>query len=321
MNKTDAAGDYLTSLAAVGTPIFGAVAVLGAISNGLSLSYFVTRTKDSIGNQLLVILNIFDTLVCLNVLLAYGAPHHLKGILTPGPMAILQLVIFWFDVVTTMVSGLVTAYLCLVRTLSIVHPLYRVSKGGLYGSMGVIVTGIIFQFTFQSVNFMHHIIISVYEDKAPKSSLVYFNCWMTLLCFSEIIIIILIVLTACAISIKKLMAPNPTLGQKQITESNRKASYTVLSLSSVFVISNGLASILFIHKMATILPNIDRNSEFMETNTSRLVYGMNLTTIIANSMFPLNSLLNPVIYMLRIESFRVYTRNLVRRLICALQNP
>lgn len=122
----------------------------------------------------------------------------------------------------------------------------------------------------------------------------------------EILAMVIIVAVCCVISIRKLSIPNEALGESQITTVNRKAMITVLILSSLFIAFNSTtmgAAFYFIFNM---------NS----TNDPAKYFDM-ILTIIRLAVLPINSALNPVVYIFRIEGLNIYTKQLFRRIIPA----
>ncbi|KAL5264377.1 hypothetical protein ACHWQZ_G005466 [Mnemiopsis leidyi] len=101
------------------------IVIIGSISNAVSLSYFLRKTKSSPSTFIFITNNAVDLLVCITlapVLLtttAGGAAllFHFQGFCT-----------FWnyFYAVCLRLSMFVMAMLCVSRTLSLVKPLYDI---------------------------------------------------------------------------------------------------------------------------------------------------------------------------------------------------
>ena len=131
--------ELLISLTKYGGAITGTVAVFGTITNGISLSYFVKRRQEGLGNRFLVYLNIIDTLVCCIASL----------MLSSTVLGTIPELVNVFFIYAAVVNGLyriaveascvITTYLCAIRTLSVILPLYRIKKNIIYGTIGLVI--------------------------------------------------------------------------------------------------------------------------------------------------------------------------------------
>ena len=263
----------------------GVIGIFGTFSNILSLSYFLRDdSPGGVGTKLLMLLNIFDLLVCVSstsvVLLdnVEASPH----IITATNISRLLFRI------TTQCTGFTTCLLSITRTISFHCPFYQLNQ------VAVGVAAAVHTTLISTINIVVLLLFWFSSDDSyvPLIALQAMNC-------TELTILsIIFVLVVCSntISVVKLVS------QEQEGEI-RRATITVLILSVLFCVFN----FSFIAVLGCIVVNV-RLSEVVNWMTLWLA-------------LPLNSACNPLVYILRKQPMRFYIKQTFKKIcVCRKVN-
>ena len=304
----------ISTLSKVATPITGTIAVVGTITNGISLSYFSRRRQEGVGNKFLVLLNVVDTLLCclaasqFIVIPSWWSNFDEDSI--DGGYIICLVFLISAYLITMEISALLTVSLCVVRTLTVICPLLQIRKRLPFAIVSAIICYIAGREAYTACTVLYPQTLSSFEGLLNNSATLevynhaqYLNIFLLSMILLDILIMVVVVAVCCAISIRKLSTPNEDLGETQVSRINRKAMVTVLILSSLFIAFNSA--------MMATESYIRRNKE--GTVSQYVVHAM--LVVFSNSLMPINSALNPVVYMLRIEGLNDYTKQIFRRVL------
>ena len=245
----------------------------GTISNALSLSYFLTKYRETLASKLMILLNSIDLLVCLSSsVMGTGFVLSLAG------FKIKELVLYpayWFQFLVA-ATAFATCLLSVTRTISLVSPFYKIKKKTLVSATAIYGMMLIFsRFVLPIIN--------------PIAADIYLIVEMTL--------IILIVIISLIISVVKLQSGgnNPANSDP----ARRHATITILIISGFFCAVN-IAYVLSIF-MANIILKPKSLDEFLNI----------LMTLVFSTYvgIPFNSTINPIIYFIRKQEIRDYAKS------------
>ena len=254
--------------------VSGSISVTGLISNALSLSFFLTNWSKKLGEKLLVLLNIFDLIVCLcscvNFFLLYH-PNNAHDIIKKFFQA------SYYTFVES--TGFITTFLTLVRTFSTYHVFRKPNE-----KLVVVSSAVSFLYSASKAALcvgLNYSIVDAYNIMLLIS-----------LCISIVVVFVANVLTMA-----KLFCPcNLELAASPSARNNREATITILILSVSFCFLNTLYAVVLFN-----------GALGKETITAMF------RKIIVYSSVPLNSALNPFVYMCRKREMRkFFFRNLSR---------
>ena len=290
----------MNNFAAFFNPIYGSFTILALITNGISFSYFSRTQGKTLGDKFLAYLNVVDAFACtsaaigtfvLPLIISAMTKESLQREIGVGIAA----VIVAFVLSAVFISGLTTAYLCALRTLSVVLPFLRPNKKLVYGSFGCFVSFFIAQEASKAVIVTYpELLLRLNDSEDIPSYLIGYNDIFDVMKFVETAALILIVTVCCAVSIRKLSTPNQDIGEENISESKKKAAVTILILSALFVVINSLWLVIGLYY-------------YFHAPTD------NLMTRSYNALPTINSAGNPIVYMVRMAGFRAYTSRILCR--------
>ena len=190
------------------------IAICGGITNGISLSYFARKRQEGLGNQFLVYLNIIDTLMCCAVAIETSTVVVATIPDLKYPYVIFGTIVYALYRIALETSCVITTYLCVIRTLSVILPLYRIEKKKLYGTIGFIIAYIIGREVFLAYEFFYHMYIHYSGlGRMDVDIFVTYYC-INKIMDSELTVMVLIVTVCCALSMRKLLTPDDNLGQQ-----------------------------------------------------------------------------------------------------------
>ncbi|KAL5257911.1 hypothetical protein ACHWQZ_G012754 [Mnemiopsis leidyi] len=252
--------------------------VVGTLANLTSLSYFIKKKKKTTGDKLLMLLNSVDLLLCVcatveTALLSYSyGSENVNNIWIP--MAVIAvLYILLIDG-----TAYVTCLLSVTRAIGIVYPFYQI-RGKLLVILGIIV------FVTMSVLQIPLILAGMFFSEIHE--LVYARILLSLL-------VMLTVLFATILAVHKLATADLQGAAEIVSRNNRKASWTVVILSVLFLVFNSiLLGVTFF--AFTDLAGIINDERYQ----SLTFYGLFLA-------IPLNSSINPIVYLTRRSDMRQY---------------
>ena len=175
-------------------------------------------------------------------------------------------------------TGFATCVLSVTRTICLCRPFYRIN-----GKAIVVSTACFLGYLMVRELLWLVITPNVYV----LMYLIFCNCTL----------IITVVIGSNVISARKLLKSKDEVGEGRITELNKKATITVLILSVLFCCFN----LVYVSSVIIFLLRVDVPYTFHP-----------FSSYIA---LPLNSALNPIVYLIRKHGMRVYVKELWERVI------
>lgn len=251
--------------------------------------HYVSRfQKTSLGDKQLIALNLTDLLICClslaNIFYFNGqAKENESGEVFSNAYS--QILVSYPLGYLSCFSCFITVMLSTTRALALAKPFYNIRKRFVRLAFGICVFVLITMFAIRS--------LAYYESTIKQDP--YFYQVLKFVGLLEMIMIcvtVLVVGVNSGISIKTLSSSYSSLNESSRNDNSRKATIMILILSIVFVICNGLWSILWL-TMAVFRTTKDK-SEIM------IGLFLNLAVIL------LNSSLNPVVYIMRNSALNSY---------------
>ena len=251
----------------------------GVLTNTASLIYFFKKGKKSLGDKIITLLNSVDLLLCISAALLSSSllSAYLKWLFYIFQLAYLCVVDG---------TSYTTCLLSVTRAIGIASPFYKI-RGKLLIAVGV---------TLFVVMELAASIVPVYtgaiqNDTAAKGRIVI------------TVILMLVVFCATVVSVYKLMKKNTVQeGREGAARNNKKASWTVVILSTLFIVFNSI----YIGTTAYIL--------------SAGAIGVYVVSIWFRSgtliAIPLNSAINPIVYIVRRSDMRDFFKLMIQKLCC-----
>ena len=282
MPKSNSMETYINSLS-FGLPVASTtLCVVGTFANITSLVYFIKKKEKTTGDKLLMLLNSVDLLLCFTATvetacLSYVAGGHDDGGYILLPMAIIA--VFYLLLIDG--TAYVTCLLSVTRAIGIVHPFYQL-RGKLFVVLGIIV--------FVVIELLQLALLLAGFFITGEFSLAYVRWLISLL-------VMLIVLCATILVVYKLTKADVQGATENVSRNNRKATWTVVILSVLFLVFN---SILF-GVTLYLFANFGRVITEEPTDFSLMFFMLFLA-------IPLNSSINPIVYLTRRSDMRQYLK-------------
>ena len=282
MPKSNSMEKYIDSLK-FGLPVASTtLCVVGTFANITSLVYFVKKKEKTTGDKLLMLLNTVDLLLCFIATVETACISYLAGGNGGGSGYIIIAMVLISVLYLLLIDGTayVTCLLSVTRAIGIVHPFYRL-RGKLFVVLGIIVF-IVIEFV-QLVPLLVGLIIH---------TAFYLNYGRLLIS----LLVMLIVLCATIVAVYKLTRADLQGATENVSRNNRKATWTVVILSVLFLVFNsivfGVTSYFFANHQSVV-------------NEARLYSLMFYGLFLA---IPLNSSINPIVYLTRRSDMRKYLK-------------
>jgi hypothetical protein len=280
----------------------GIIAVVGTITNSLSLYFFIKKTDTSLSSRIFTSLNAFDLSVCLFSVAVFSlrfcsgslCGHERDGFLVSHHF-------MYLSVESTAFS---TCLLSITRTISLWFPFYRIKK------RAVRLAGIIF-----ILQELARLLTSFYFSFVSRSKISYFANFGMInrrLLISLISAVVVVNLVSSVLSVWKLTRKDDNLqatgsGDKNRTprlNAQQRATVTILIVSILFCIFNVSFCVSYCLRYFEDIRADDISGPI------RLLYRFSIFLTI-----PLNSAMNPIIYFTRKEDMRKYIRELLTLVI------
>ena len=264
------------------------ICVCGTISNTISLSYFIKRENDGLGNRLLMLLNTLDLLVCLSGTVAAILHAYTNWDDQDELQLHISILIYRGFVEST---GFATCLLSVTRAISIAAPFCTMK-----GKYVCFAAGFKFCYYFGLGVwriYSYHIYIQYVE----------------LIIYCAIFITVLI---SNMVSASKLLKRDNGLGEETLPDAIKQATLTVFILSALFCFFNAIYIVLLcitynmVHNQNND-PDFTYSEEFTTSTTVALLAGYTLS-------MPLNSAFNPVVYFYRKQGMRDYINEAYQRI-------
>ena len=255
------------------------ICAIGTMTNMASLIYFIKKGEKSLGDKLLLTLNRVDLLLCITAAIVSSS-------MLLAPLYLTDLLVAYLCVVDG--TSYATCLLSVTRAIGIASPFYKI-RGKLLIAVGGTFFVVMELAASLVPNFCSHYDYVVKDIATARIAIT--------------LAIILAVLCATAVSVYKLTKKDITQEETEGTaRSNKKATWTVVILSTLFIVFNsiniGTTAHLFIHGIY----GMDYKSPWFRFGT-----------LIA---IPLNSAINPIVYIVRKSDMRAF---FIQKLCCRPQ--
>ena len=286
--------------------------ITGTLANAASLTYFIKKQEKGIGDKLLMLLNSIDLLLCITAttVTCFMLTLILKDVDQPDIyyndnnleyMSIAESYTLYLlcGIYILLLDGtaFVTCLLSVTRGICIAFPFYQI-KGKLLVKVGIVVFVMMVLSGIGSINSINRVMIS----RIVISSLM-----------------ILVVVSATVVAVYKLTREDLQGAAGMMVTNNRKATWTVVILSTLFFVFNsillGATVVLFDYFTALImlLDTMGNTQNYTEHDIEHY------TAVIAKSEFtivfayfglflaiPFNSAMNPIVYLVRKSDMRQF---------------
>ena len=294
--------------------------VFGALANSFSLLHFYRKTGEGLGNVFLFFLNLSDFAVSVVGIAANVIPRlpTSKTLFLIGLIKTLAVFGFGADI-----TRLITTYLSVIRTILVVKPLNRLRKRVITSSFWILsLIFLVYRLWILSLIFLVYRLFVLVKFHYPMAEVLYicFNfaneketkcevekSFSDLSNMEEIVNISVISLhtiigtTCCIFTLLELFKPNENLGTNRTTDTNRRAAHTTLILSSICNVLN----VASIGCSAYIT-----SQEYVKDD--KFIRNAVLATFLNMQFVPLNSALNPIVYIVRTSALRERVRDMWR---------
>ena len=271
-----------------GLPVAGTViSITGILTNLTSLVFFIKKKEKTIGDKLLMLLNVLDLLLSLSATVQTACwSSFIQTEFDRELWYVLRVMtVLYFLLIdgTAYVTCLVSVY----RAISITFPFYQI-QGKLLVIVGITVFSVIK--SFQITLFLAALIN--WENYGVS----YARIAVSLLVF-------LVVVLATAVALNKLTRKTALQGIiESVSRRNRKATWTVIILSALFLVFNSI--------FLGVTWNIFVNPRSMISD----IYVQTLSFFGFFLAIPLNSSINPIVYLTRKSDMRHFFVESLRNL-------
>ena len=281
MPKSNSIEKYIDSLK-FGLPVASTtLCVVGTFANITSLVYFIKKKEKTTGDKLLMLLNTVDLLLCFIATVETACISYLAGGYDDAKYFYLPIILISV-LYLLLIDGTayVTCLLSVTRAIGIVHPFYRL-RGKLFVVLGIIV--------FIVIEFVQLVLLLAGLIIHTAFYLTYGRLLISLL-------VMLIVLCATILAVYKLTKADLQGATENVSRNNRKATWTVVILSVLFLVFNSIVFGVTLYFFAIRLSVVNEARVY-----SLMFYGLFLA-------IPLNSSINPIVYLTRRSDMRHYLK-------------
>ena len=274
----------------------GTIAIIGCLTNVLSLSYFIKVARSTLTNKLFIALNVLDLLVSLlhvPIVTIWFCKFPLCG--DEGPLFLPFLAVTENTVGCT---AFVTCLLGVTRTISLLFPFYHVHKKG----VGLAGLAFLAQEVVRTMCWFYAYYFRSQEELQSYIS-VHFSIMMALLTAVIFVNVASLVISAWKLSKdrNKFKISSAATGSQNPHTNNRRATVTILIVTVLFVVLNSLYCVtLFL----VFHLKVDWNF-ILENIPMHVFHDFSIWLSV-----PLNSAINPLIYFARKREMRRYIRNI-----------
>ena len=265
------------------------IEVVGIIANCFSLAFFIRRQKYGLGNRLLMLLNSFDLLVCIGILMV----HITFSNYGDEKSQIFRLTGFFINALSFDCTGYSTCLISVTRTIKICRPFFQINGRWVAGSF---VFYFLCSFTREFLGYTHFMkgIKPIADLNTTKK---YYSILFPSLTTANMITVII----SSLVTVYWLRNKNEF--EDRNSRSSKHATITVLILSGVYSVMNTLyvsgAALSFCIRLNVIVDN--------GTLWAYREIVLALAPIV-------NSTVNPIIYLLRKKEMRKFASD-VRRTV------
>ena len=267
-----------------GLPVAGTViSITGTLTNLTSLVFFIKKREKTIGDKLLMLLNTLDLLLSLSATVQTVCWSHFIHTLHYRGLDRENVLLYVLRVMTVLYFLLIdgTAYItCLVsvyRAISIIFPFYQI-QGKLLVIVGITVFSVI-------KSFQVALFLAAFKNGQ--------NYWLSHSRIAVSLLVFLTVVLATAVALNKLTRKTALQGiTESVSRRNRKATWTAIILSALFLVFNSI--------FLGVTWNIFENPKSMMLD----IYVQTLSFFGFFLAIPLNSSVNPIVYLTRKSDMR-----------------
>ena len=259
--------------------------VTGTLTNATSLTYFIKKEEKSIGDKLLMLLNSIDLLLCITAttltclisifLLKREDSYYMYN---EHAMYYMYTILVLFGIYIFMMDGtaFVTCLLSVTRGIGIALPFYQI-KGKLLVIVGIVVFIMMELSTFIITAIVNGDLQEILISRVVMGSLV-----------------ILVVVSATFVAVYKLTREDLQGAAGRVDTNNRKATWTVVILSTLFFVFNSI----LLGAEVVIFDGEGARS------TSKFVISFAFFGLLI--AIPFNSAVNPIVYLVRRSDMRQF---------------
>ena len=255
-----------------------ALCLVGTLANLTSLVYFIKKSAKTLGDKMLMSLNCVDLLLCIcataeTACMSYYHWSDANG----GNMLIIMICIALFYVLLIDGTAYMTCLLSVTRAIGIAAPFYQM-KSKLLVILGIIV--------FVMIEFIQ---IIFFLGTAAESLRAFGNVRLLMS-----LLIMLTVVGGTIVAVYKLMRDDLPGAAERVNRNNRRATWTVVILSVLFLVFNLI--------LLGVTMNIFVNTGHIQEDPSVLA----LSFFCLFLAIPLNSAINPIVYITRRSDMRQF---------------
>ena len=267
------------------------VGVLGVASNTLWISFFMYRPGTlSKGDKLLLILSSLDLCVCVSagvkvILNSRYDENETVTVILVAATYLFRLSLEW--------TAFATCVLSVVRMIGTCWPFYKPHLSRIYLSNGVFGGYLLLREGFCAKDFYNKYTQNIRPD--PLSALTISNYLKTV----TLLILVVIVGVSCVVTtVQLLKRRRGTEGEEGRCAAVSRATITILIISLMFCVFNGILFVVFWLKF---FEGIKLNG---------------MVQIIAQWIaVPLNSALNPCVYLVRNQEIKKQSTDRIRKML------
>ena len=262
----------------------------GATANALSLSYFLKKENKNLGDQILVLLNSLDLMMCALTFVDVICRSWLedKVINSPELFWVLQSLYYF---VFSESTAFTTCLLSVIRSISLTFPFYSLNKRAVqYGTILYFLYLLSREVTLLVLQICYEL-----KDITDNSDMIS---------FCTLILILSIVLISNSVTGYKLLFLRDRTPRVNSGANTKRAGVTVFILSSFFIFFNLLYIV-----MGGITIFYREIIDGLQYNDYRVI----LAESVIQFSIPLNSACNPIIYFCRKATMRDYVRGIFGR--------
>ena len=245
----------------------------GAITNILSLSYFLKKDRKSLASKLMILLNTTDALVCVSAFIVFVL-MILYGFRMLDKQVLL-IMAQWFQLLVG-ATAFSTVLLSVTRTISLLSPFYEINQ------KGIVVSTALYWICALLINFLVFRI----------------DMWVVIIyTMAELSLFIMIVAICSVICVVKLRSNN---NLSNTDSTRRRATVTIIIISILFCIVNTAYLVGNFYAWLVLMPMVESGVSIKAAE----LFMINLYTTFVG--VPLNSTINPLIYFARKKEMRAH---------------
>ena len=267
---------YIDSVRFGLTAVSTTLCVIGTFANLTSLIYFIKKKDKTIGDKLLMLLNSVDLLLCICATLLTAIFSYFEGHENTASedmkFVMIAITVLYFLFVDS--TAYVTCLLSVTRAIGIVSPFYQI-RGKLLVILGISV--------FVVIEVLQLALSIIEIATSDKLRLAYVRLLVSLL-------VMLTVLCATILAVYKLTRSDLQGATENVSRNNRKATWTVVILSALFLVFNSIWFGVLVWQFFVIVNH----------GTTPFFYFAYFLAI------PLNSTVNPIVYLTRKSDMRQF---------------